>query len=175
MRRRSGTTSYKTTSTCVLVLGLVLCLLAAGCNHPMFSKPTAAKPPAEKPDFSKLQPGKQCRVELAVLQKSGSPAYVAYTGTVSRVQGDEVTLVDATRESGNEYGTPVGSSTPLANRMFKNRGMADHEKVGTISIPLVDVSSVKPLDEMPKTSNASDLIGENQEVMGRDYNRFRSG
>jgi hypothetical protein len=157
------------TASLVLCLSAAVLLAATGCNHPLFSKQAAAKPPAEKPDLSKLRPGTQCRVELSVVQNSGGPAHVAYTGTVSRVQGDEVTLVDAVRESGNEYGTPVAGSTPLANRMFKNRGVAaDREKVGTISIPVAEISSVKPLDLDKEAKTAS-----RQQVW--QYNQMHSG
>jgi hypothetical protein len=109
-----------------LCLFAVVLLSATGCTNPMLSKPAAAKPPAEKPDFSKLRPGTQCRVELSVVEKNGSPAHVAYTGTVSRVQGDEVTLVETRRK------TPATKEEP----------------VGTISIPFADIGSVK-IDEEP--------------------------
>ncbi len=131
----------------VLCLSAAALLAAAGCNCPMLSGQAAAKPPAQKPDLSKLRPGTQCRVELSLVDKRGGPSHVAYTGTVSRVQGDEVTLVDATRESGNEYGTPVDGRTPLANKSFENRGAVDREKVGTISIPMDEIVSVGDVAE----------------------------
>jgi hypothetical protein len=113
----------------VLYLVAAVLLSAAGCNQPLLSKQTTAKPPAEKPDFSKLRPGEECRVELSVVEKSGAPAHVTYTGTVSRVQGDEVTLVDAARE------TPTAKPQP----------------VGTISIPFAEIGSVESAKEPATT------------------------
>jgi hypothetical protein len=113
------------TAISVLCVAGMAVLSTAGCNHPALSKQTAAKPPAERPDFSKLRPGTQCRVELSVVEKSGAPAHVTYTGTVSRVQGDEVTLVDATRQ------IPTAKPQP----------------VGTISIPFAEIGSVESAKE----------------------------
>jgi hypothetical protein len=158
------------TVSLALCLAVAVLLSATGCTNPMLTKQTTVKPPAEKPDFSKLRPGAECRVELSVVDKRGGPSHVAYTGTVSRVESDEVTLTDATRESGNEYGTPVEGRTPLANKSFINRGATDREKVGTISIPAAEISSIKPLDEAPRTA------AEEREahVMSKQYNRFIS-